>query len=77
MLVEDPVFSGDIQECSNSEVQKHPDFGELGRVISRNQYPVSANTGNDFRCNGLDRMYKFMQLYGKYNGGAYEIRCEI
>jgi len=24
MLVEDPVFSGDIQECSNSEVQKHP-----------------------------------------------------
>jgi hypothetical protein len=34
MLVEDPVFSGDIQECSNSEVQKHPDFGELNRVVS-------------------------------------------
>ena len=43
MLVEDPVFSGDIQECSNSEVQKHQDFGELSRVVSSNQYqPILA-----------------------------------
>jgi hypothetical protein len=32
----------DIQECSNSEVQKHPDFGELSRVVSRNQTSASS-----------------------------------
>jgi len=46
MLVEDPVCSGDMQECSDGEIQKHP--------VSRNQYPVSVNTGNGFRCYGLD-----------------------
>ena len=53
MLVEDPVFSGDIQECSNSEVQKHP--------VSRNQYPESANTGNGFRYNVLSQTHNFIQ----------------
>jgi len=38
----------DIQECNNSEIQKHP--------ISRNQYPGSVNTGNGFRRNGLDKL---------------------
>ena len=56
MLVEDPVFSGDIQECSNSEVQKHP--------VSRNQYPESANTGNGVCCNGPGRTHNFMKLLG-------------
>ena len=51
----------DIQECSNSEVQKHP--------VSRNQYPESANTGNGFRCNDLDRIYNFMQLKGLFQQG--------
>ncbi|MBW2206329.1 MAG: hypothetical protein JRG79_05420 [Deltaproteobacteria bacterium] len=44
MLVEDPVSGGDIQECSNSEVQKHPVL--LRRIniqepVSRNQ-PILA-----------------------------------
>jgi hypothetical protein len=35
----------DIQECANSEIEKHP--------VSRNQNPGSINTGNCFRRNGL------------------------
>ena len=27
MLVEDPVFSGGIKECSDSEIEKHPVSG--------------------------------------------------
>ena len=72
MLVEDPVFSGDIQECSNREVQKHPvSLGTAKHCVDgRNQtsassvesYPESANTGNGFLCNDLDRIHNFMQL---------------
>jgi hypothetical protein len=45
MLVEDPVFSGDIQECSNREILKHPG--------TSNQNPGSANAGKGFHRNGL------------------------
>jgi hypothetical protein len=44
----------DIQECINSEIQKHP--------VSSGQYPVSASAGNGFRRNGLQEMQYFMQL---------------
>jgi len=38
----------DIQECTNSEIEKHP--------VSRNQDPGSVNIGNGFRLNGLYRV---------------------
>ena len=38
----------DIQECTNSEIEKHP--------VSRNQYPGSVNIGNGFHRNGQDRV---------------------
>jgi hypothetical protein len=44
----------DIHEYTKSEIQKHP--------VSRNQYPGSVNTGNDFHRNSLDRVPYFMQL---------------
>jgi hypothetical protein len=46
MLVEDPVFSGDIQECSNSEVQKHPvSLGTAKHCVDgRNQYPLARHS---------------------------------
>jgi len=28
-------FSGDIPEFTRSEIQKHPDFGKLSRLVSR------------------------------------------
>jgi len=45
-----------IQECPNSEMQKHP--------VSSNQDPGSANAGAGFRRNGLDWIQDFMQLSG-------------
>jgi hypothetical protein len=44
----------DIQECSNSEIEKQP--------VSSNQYPGSVNTDNDFHRNGLYIVQYFMQL---------------
>jgi hypothetical protein len=54
MLVEDPVFSGDIQEYSNSEVQKHPDFGELRRVVSSIKHQVSTATSGRSAIGNLE-----------------------
>ena len=42
----------DILEFPTSEIQKYPDFGELSRVASRNQYPGSLNITNDLHYNG-------------------------
>ncbi len=44
----------DIQECTNSEIEKQP--------VLINQYPGSVNTDNDFRRNGLYVVQYFMQL---------------
>ena len=44
----------DVQEYSNSEIQKDP--------VSRGQYPGSANAGKGFRLNSLDELQYFMQL---------------
>jgi len=53
----DSVFSGDVQEYSISEIEKHPE--------SSNQNPGSANASKGFRRNYLDEIQYFMQLEGK------------
>jgi len=54
----------DIPEFAESEIQQHPDFGELSRVVSRNQYPGSRHIGNAFHHNGLIPAKHFMQPKG-------------
>ena len=41
----------DILKFPTSEIRKHPDFGELSRVVSRNQYPGSRNITHDLHYN--------------------------
>jgi len=74
-MLETVAFSGqmldarylmlDIQECTWNASQKHPDFGELSRAVSRNQYPGSINNATGFRRNSLSPIQYFMQLPGR------------
>jgi len=54
----------DVQECTWNAIQKHPNFGELSRAVSRNQYPGSINNANGFRLNSLSPILYIMQLSG-------------
>jgi len=57
-------FSGDILQFARSEIQKHPDFGELSRVVSSLpgrssekaqtgiNHPGSCNIANGIHRNG-------------------------
>jgi len=57
-------FSGDIPEFARSVIQKHPDFDELSRVVSRIEYPGSRDIANGFHHNGLSPGKHFMELKG-------------
>jgi hypothetical protein len=46
------------------EIQKNPDFGELSRAVSRNQYPESRNIANDFHQDTIIARKHLMQLKG-------------
>jgi len=52
----------DNQECTGNQIQKHPDFGELSRAVSKNQDPGSIHIANGFRLNTLSRMQYGIQL---------------
>ena len=46
--VKDPIFDGDIQECSNREVQKDQVSSNPAKDGIFDKHPESANTGNGF-----------------------------
>jgi len=52
----------DIYQYTWSEIQKHPDFGEFSRVVSRNQYPELCNISNDFHEDTLIAKKHLSQL---------------